>query len=388
MLKNLTLNNFRPIKNLEFDFAPLTIIYGKNGAGKSSLMYAPLLLKNILLNPSQSFQNIFNLPAINLGFFEQVVHQHKKENSIEIKLEISFSKENSATYGISLHPQNSYFEFEKNELKSKVRITFPYQLNLHQTLPFENQNISWNGINANLPQSASESVLEFVKDVNETVNFVRKIDIVPLNRGFFKPLYSQVSVTPNLLSEDEVASSLMMEYGYNQGFLSYFCEKIFNKSLKTFTPLSSTSFYLRTLDKNKGGLETDLIHEGFGLNQVVFMLAKILNSNNKFIFIEEPEIHLHPSAQNKLIDSFIEIVKDGGKQICISTHSEVMVSALLTQVSEGKISPNDVKCYFVENQRETKFSEQKINENGTIEGGLTSFMETELENLKAYFKIK
>lgn len=392
MLKKIKINNFRPIKQMDIEFSPLTIIYGKNGSGKSSLMYAPILLKQILLNPNQAFINLFNLHMINLGIFEQVIHKHKKDNSISILLDI-LDNDKITTYGISLNPNSSHFQIEiKNELKEKLEISFPYQLNINKPISLKNKELSviWNGLTVQnapkQPQNVDDN-FQLIKDLNSAINFVKEIDIVPLKRGFFKPLYTQVSVTPNLLNEDEIATSLMNDYGYIQGEISHYCETIFNKSFKTYTPLNSTSFYLRIVDKARNGLETDIIHEGFGLNQVVFTLAKILNQNNKFIFIEEPETHLHPSAQSKLIDTYIDIIKNKDKQICISTHSEIMVSTILTKISEGKISANDVQCYFVENEKDTMFEKQKINENGTIEGGLMSFMETELDNFKTFLGI-
>jgi predicted ATP-dependent endonuclease of OLD family len=332
---------------------------------------------------------------VNLGMFEQVIHKHEKENSISISLDI-FDNEKITTYGISLNPNSSHFQIEvKNELKDKLEISFPYQLNINKPISLKNKelNILWNGLTVQnapkQPQNAQniDDSFQLIKDLNSVINFVKQIDIVPLKRGFFKPLYTQVSVTPNLLNEDEIATSLMNDYGYIQGEISHYCETIFNKSFKTHTPLNSTSFYLRIADKARNGLETEIIHEGFGLNQVVFTLAKILNQNNKFIFIEEPETHLHPSAQSKLIDTYIDIIKNKDKQICISTHSEIMVSTILTKISEGKISANDVQCYFVENEKDTMFEKQKINENGTIEGGLMSFMETELDNFKTFLGI-
>ncbi len=106
--------------------------------------------------------------------------------------------------------------------------------------------------------------------------------------------------------------------------------------------------------------------------------------------IEEPEIHLHPSVIRNLVKSFCKIVKEENKQIILVTHSEVFVSSLLSSVRRKDISHNDVKCYLVtKDKKSTKFEEQKVMENGQIEGGLSSFMEGELEDLKPFFeKIK
>jgi hypothetical protein len=56
-------------------------------------------------------------------------------------------------------------------------------------------------------------------------------------------------------------------------------------------------------------------------------------------------------------------------------------------VRKKDIKPTDVKCYLVRKEKKsTVFEEQKIDENGQIEGGLSSFMEGELEDLKVFFE--
>ena len=47
----LWIKNFRAIREQELDIAPITVLYGMNGTGKSSVLYAMLTLKNIVLNP-------------------------------------------------------------------------------------------------------------------------------------------------------------------------------------------------------------------------------------------------------------------------------------------------------------------------------------------------
>ncbi|MEJ7677307.1 MAG: hypothetical protein WKG06_05415 [Segetibacter sp.] len=66
---------------------------------------------------------------------------------------------------------------------------------------------------------------------------------------------------------------------------------IFNKNFRFVAVPGSNSFYLRT--HNKKGFTTDLVNEGFGVNQTVYMLIKLLKKSTGLAFIEEPEIHLH-----------------------------------------------------------------------------------------------
>ena len=113
-----------------------------------------------------------------------------------------------------------------------------------------------------------------------------------------------------------------------------------------------------------------------------------MQKNNKFICIDEPEIHLHPSIIDKLVSVLIEMSEHEDKQFLISTHSEHFINSLLKNVVDEKISNNDVKVYFLNKTRkETNIEFQEINVDGQIKGGLKNFYQTELNNLKTFFKI-
>ncbi|MEJ7677308.1 MAG: hypothetical protein WKG06_05420 [Segetibacter sp.] len=100
-----------------------------------------------------------------------------------------------------------------------------------------------------------------------------------------------------------------------------------------------------------------------------------LLKNLKFIYT--------PTAQGKLVDVFSEIIINEGKQIFITTHSENIVSSVLSKIATGELNKNEVQFYLaVFENDETKIIPQEVNDKGQIEGGLMNFMETELSNLK------
>ena len=70
----IQVENFRSIKKETLELSPLTIMYGKNGSGKSSFLYALLTLKNIALNSNQSPDGFFNYQFMSIGGFDQVVN--------------------------------------------------------------------------------------------------------------------------------------------------------------------------------------------------------------------------------------------------------------------------------------------------------------------------
>jgi hypothetical protein len=61
----------------------------------------------------------------------------------------------------------------------------------------------------------------------------------------------------------------------------------------------------------------------------------------------------------------------------------------LAEVARGKLNPNEIACYLAtKSGKEAKFERQQVDEHGSIEGGLRSFVESELEDLKVFLGLE
>ena len=103
-----------------------------------------------------------------------------------------------------------------------------------------------------------------------------------------------------------------------------------------------------------------------------------LISKDKLIFIEQPEVHLHPKLQAKFIET---ILKFGGDNIFyIETHSEHIVRKLQSMVKndEYKLSAKDVSIYYFEREKKgSKITNHKILESGKLSKNFpTGFFDT------------
>ena len=171
-----------------------------------------------------------------------------------------------------------------------------------------------------------------------------------------------------------------------EGRVSVTLEKMANRSFSTRqVALGAGSFYLQTTDRETGFV-CDLVNEGFGLNQLVYLLAKVLRKDVFWFGIEEPETHLHPEALTKLAEQLVSIAKLHQKRFLIASHSEHFVASLLNLVAQGRATVDDIAIHFVAKDESnlTRIAVQKINEQGQIEGGLKSFYEPSIRALEDF----
>jgi len=381
LIDEIEITNFRSLKNVRIELKPITVIYGENSSGKSSLFYSLLVARNVLNNPNQPQANFFNLRFLNLGGFDQVVFDHSTEKTIGIGVHGSTSL-GRMKYEVSLKREGGSFHIKVGDVDSKIDVTFPYQLNVRKEISIGNLKLSWNGVNFEHIGEVKEEQVKLIEELNSFLEEIRSIDIAPIIRGFTKPIFSKATPGPYPITEDEIANEIVSGGGYLEGKVHSYFRKIFGKSFRSFTPPGSTNFYLRVMEEDNA-VAVDLVNEGFGENQVIYILAKLLRSGTKTLLIEEPEIHLNPNTQREFVRVLHEMVKKEGKRVMISTHSEAFVSSILHKVATKKISPKEVVFYLCEKKgKETAFRKQEVNEMGQIKGRLIHFMRKEIEEME------
>ncbi len=388
MIQKIKISGFRSIKNAEIDLSRINIFYGGTATGKSSVLYSLQVLRNFIKNPNQHLDAFFNLGFLNLGGFDACVFNHDPKGEIKIGFSIK-----NGEYELVLSKKGGKIKQKYENFEMQGDIPIPYPLNQNFSYPFDDEySVNWNGISSNVvpkqPTSQTQQkAMELTENLNSIPSTLDTIEIVPHRRGFFKPVYSPSQVSINPTTEDEVATIIINDPNLASK-ISIDLEKIINRDFRLHTPPGTSMVYFKTAEKQTR-TPMDLVNDGFGVNQVVYMLAKTHRPEIKTILIEEPEVHLHPTVIRKLVRVLISIAKEEEKQFLIVTHSELFVSSLLTAIVEKLITPEDVKFYLVQKVgKETVLKEQRANERGQVEGGLESFVSAELEDLKIFLGIK
>lgn len=94
----------------------------------------------------------------------------------------------------------------------------------------------------------------------------------------------------------------------------------------------------------------NMIDVGYGVSQVLPVLVELFREDGATAFLlQQPEVHLHPSAQAALGTLFCRAAADG-RQLVVETHSDHLMDRVRMDVRDGRtdLRPEDVSILFFE----------------------------------------
>jgi hypothetical protein len=136
-------------------------------------------------------------------------------------------------------------------------------------------------------------------------------------------------------------------------------------------------FTVRELGQSGFSTEVDgqgMFQMGTGVSQFLPVLALCLSCRvGSTIILEQPELHLHPGAQQKL-GEFLLLMARTGRRIIVETHSEYLVTKLRKLVAVDGMDAGDVAIVFAEKGEKGKGTTY-LNSQIDSEGSLTLWPE-------------
>jgi predicted ATPase len=85
---------------------------------------------------------------------------------------------------------------------------------------------------------------------------------------------------------------------------------------------------------------------GFGISYVLpVIVSGLIAKKDRLLIVENPEAHLHPSAQSK-IGQFLAVVANAGVNVIVETHSDHVINGIQIAVARQKIMPENVCINF------------------------------------------
>lgn len=364
----------------ELNLNKITILFGKNNSGKSSILGLPLLISN-------SFDADGN-EVVTADFRQRTLFAEHKD--------LVFGRANRAIdVAISNDDYRLEYSFYVDEtedvksqmenwcLRDKENIIFQWKNQDHKS-----EKYPFHGI---VPINAPEETKRIVKSLNQYVDYIGNVRynvVRDLRIGTLSEFSGwEGEKCYDYLLKDALTTS------------NELIEKVSNWYQKTFPGWSlgvdaSTQPVFHVLMKN-GETNVNAADTGFGIRQSLPIVIRANRpcSQQTLIILEEPEAHLHPAAHGNLGELFVEsAINDPNKSYLIETHSFNLILRIRSLIAEGRLSPNNVSLYYVDydvNDMCSRLKSVAIDKEGNVDGWpLGVFEETydEVVNIRNHQK--
>jgi hypothetical protein len=413
------------IDPVRVNFSDVTILAGVNSAGKSTIMQPLLLIKQTIEKPFDPGALAIDGPLARFTNADQFFsHGISKESVRKFSVgfehraaKVKFTYGRSASAGIELlemsfsrggreYPWKEGQVFDSNdesviEELANAGIPKPLWRNLPRGTEIRvvrDRAVLAAGF-AEQGAGPLARVLSFISPANIVVNDVRNLIHLPGLRGNPERHYLISAGGPQYPGgfNDYVASII-----HHWGATSDIRLKRLETHLKqlgltwrvTTRAVDDTRVEIqvgRLPAAARGGARdtVNIADVGFGVSQTLPVLVALLAAGrNQIVFIEQPELHLHPRAQVALADIIIEAAEQGVRPV-IETHSNLLLLALQTAVAEGRIAPGRVSLNWFTRDSigQTHVTEAEIDEDGSYGDWPEDFGAIELELQDRYMTL-
>ena len=435
-ITKIAVKGFKSIaEECEIDIRPLTILAGANSSGKSSIMQPLLMLKQTLEAPYDPGPLLLDGPNVQFTLADQFLSKltDKKESGrFQIQIE-TFAP--SLSIAVTTIFQKSLSEIEivemTTEMKSLEHPSFPVPFVLYPEMSVEEcKSLTAQNLISTYPEVPTEA-LEKLKSIVDQNSMSKDSDIVKRSRcflcfetqegdiGFDFAIPAKYNVfnsihLPGLRGNPERIYKLTSTGPRYPGTFENYAASIIHKwqetkdkRLKKVVDALHTLGLTRKIGTEKisdVGIElqvgrlprgnnddTDLVNiadVGFGVSQVLPVLVALTAAKEgQLVYLEQPELHLHPRAQVALARVLADAAKRGVRVVA-ETHSSLLLLGIQTLVAEGKFSPDLVKLHWFTRREDgaTEINSGDLDEAGTYGDWPVDFDDVSLSAQSGYIK--
>jgi predicted ATPase len=407
MLTKLRIRNFKAWRDTgEIRLAPITVFFGTNSSGKTSLLQLLLMLKQTAASPDR--QRVLHLgdrtTPVDLGTFHDLVFDHNKllplrfeiawdldeplrirdalrlkakpllgslvHFSAEIKgpvpltvADLTYKVSNGASISASLQPKPG----KKNAYELHA---WGYELRRNPGRPwplppptkfygFPDEAIAYF-------QNSS-----FVADLALSMeNLLASIHYIGPLREYPQRAYLWSGEVPEDVGQrgeravEAILAARNRQFNRGPRARREPFEQVIAGRLRDMDLIDS--FEVKLIAENRkehevliktrpSSSQVLLTDVGFGLSQVLPVIVQCFYvPRNSVLIFEQPEIHLHPKVQASLADLFVDAIRareearDRRIQVIVESHSEHFLRRMQTLLAEGKLAREETALYFCE----------------------------------------
>jgi len=373
MITELRLKNFKCLKEDIFPLSKINVFAGRNGIGKSSLLQSMLLIAQSLDDNGLLKKVKINGTFLQLGTYRDIISKDGNDSRIIIKLTSDDSPDGDFVELILAEDQEPQYatiaDLRTPQIDSSLDVPSANIGHSEESLSFRAQ-ASVDVTSALPPLMQLQNVYFVSADRRGPVN-TQKLDASVL--------------LGNVGIHGENVLNVLYKGGENlqqrvQDALTYIMKQ---SSLNVKEVNNDILLFLDSVNNSNGFKPVNV---GFGYSYLLTILLTMLVAEPKSkVFIENPEAHLHPGAQSRLIDFLFKKAKDKNFQLFIETHSENVFNAIRRAALSGfGIEPEEVKSYFFYDNGENQlgYKEIKMRRDGSLNDFPADFFDQTRQELR------
>jgi predicted ATPase len=404
-ITSLSVAGYKSISDeLTIQLRPLTILAGGNSSGKSSIVQPLLLLKQTLEATYDPGPLRLDGPNVRFTGAQQLFHRVSKSETLdEFHVKLGFNGTTLGTY-FALN-RESRLEVARTVYHADHGLQFDLtpdtpERELRRLIPRESRSVyqsllkaigsdGWevgrdrcfleirpSGITA---EDSREAWVPSIAPYAAVSGAIRETIHIPGLRGNPLRTYPVSAVGGEFPGTFE---------RYAAGLISHWQDEKNTDKLRGLTadlvqlgltwkvraqPVSDTEVEIQVgrLPRSAQGGAWDLVSiadVGFGVSQTLPVLVALrIARANQLVYLEQPEIHLHPRAQYGLAHVIVDAVSRGVRVI-VETHSSTLLLAIQTCVATRGLRPRDlILHWFTRTQQgDTEVATAEVDQAGSF----------------------
>ena len=376
---SVTLRNFRGFARLEnLPLAPLTFLVGPNSSGKSSIADAILFMAQSGFLSLGATTPLWIGPLVDLGSFRDTVFRHETKRAIEIRVGMDTAGLPEDPYQVEVAtcinttkdvPEGRMKQLSVRSLQPQHSVTltrgpgrsekFVATSSLNKHRASYDPQMTWSKVPHILSSLLDKSRKAGAVDLDVAILVtIREIALGvqrvssgrnPPQRSYSRDTGSTAGERARRLIDGIDASGLEARPARGRKDLrAHLVDGLETLGIADHLEATRIGDYhteVRLRD-NITKIASNLSEFGYGTSQVLPVLEGCALPGPGPLFIEQPEIHLHPRAQGQLAQILCDTSKR--RQMIVETHSEHMINRARRLIAEGKLAAENVIIHYID----------------------------------------
>jgi predicted ATPase len=402
-ITSIGVKGFKSIRDSQtIAIAPLTVLAGANSSGKSSVIQPLLLMKQTIEAPYDPGPLLIKGPFSDFNLFEQLLFHspYSRDFKQAGELQLNFSTEMNVMISIIYHKIEAAaatpiqikcedlsapgfrskltLQMTDHDIQSQLEDTVFKDIgSAYERFVFRDRCFLRGGIRHRTDASATgaDFTSPYIQNIqyhltrlfvlgptrgltSRTHTFANSETILQSHFHYYVPSYLFRWGEESREKLDEIGESLK-----SMGLTWKVEARVKNDSeIEIFVARSPIRKKSKTAEKDLVNIADVGVGVSYALPVVTALIAAM---PNQLVYIDQPELHLHPRAQVAMATLLAKAAKRGVRVI-VETHSSLLILAIQTLVAEKELTPDQVKLHWFQRDDDgaTTVSTSELDEAG------------------------